>query len=143
MDFLNPIFAGYTMIAQAKLPHSKGRCTMELSGVTKHILLCNGKSCIRKGAEDVTKAIRSEIKQQDLTKYFHTTVTLCNGRCEDGPTVVVYPEGDWYREMDSDSGRSLVQLLKNGKRINQSISYSFNEGEFVRFSANENCHESE
>lgn len=106
---------------------------MELSGVSKHLLLCNGKSCMRKGAEEVTKTIREEIKKQGLTKKFHTTITLCNGRCEDGPTVVVYPDGDWYKDMTPELARKLIQQLGQGKDLEHSISYSFDGEKFAAF----------
>lgn len=60
--------------------------------MTKQVLLCNG-------AEETTKAIRSESKGLGLTNEIHTTLTLCNGRCQDGPAAVVYPDGDWYKNM--------------------------------------------
>jgi NADH:ubiquinone oxidoreductase subunit E len=70
-------------------------CLMELTGVHTHLLLCNGKSCTRAGAEDVTKAIRAEIKEQGLKEQVLTSQTLCNGRCVDSCTVVEYTQGNW------------------------------------------------
>ncbi|MGG1573499.1 (2Fe-2S) ferredoxin domain-containing protein [Fictibacillus sp. NRS-1165] len=104
---------------------------MELLGVTKHVLLCNGASCKRKGAEETTKAIRNEIKHQGLTDEIHTTLTLCNGRCQDGPTVVVYPDGDWYKNMTPELGNKLIQTMYQNQKLDEFISYSFNGDEFV------------
>jgi (2Fe-2S) ferredoxin len=110
---------------------------LELSGVSTHVLLCNGASCTRKGAEEVTKAIRGEIKNQGLTKQIHTTRTLCNGRCKDGPTVVVYPDGDWYKNMTPELGCELVNQLKHDKRLEDSVSYSYDGKKFVRSEDNQ------
>ncbi|GGB55654.1 (2Fe-2S) ferredoxin domain-containing protein [Fictibacillus barbaricus] len=103
---------------------------MELSGVSKHVLLCNGASCTKKGAEEVTNAIRQEIKDQGLLKEIHTTKTLCNGRCKEGPTVIVYPDGDWYKEMTPEKGQQLIEKLKSNQKLKDSLSYTFNGHSF-------------
>jgi len=33
----------------------------------------------------------------------------CLDRCEDGPTVVVYPEGVWYSYVDEEDVREIVE----------------------------------
>ncbi|MFC3882169.1 ferredoxin [Bacillus songklensis] len=76
---------------------------------SKHILLCNGKSCIRNGADEVTKAIRDEIHRQQASRDIHTTKTLCNGRCEEGPIIIVYPDDGWYGEMTGEEGRNMIK----------------------------------
>jgi hypothetical protein len=35
--------------------------TWNLEGTIRHVLICNGGSCLKMGAEEVTTAIRSEI----------------------------------------------------------------------------------
>jgi (2Fe-2S) ferredoxin len=104
---------------------------MELLGVSKHVLLCNGVSCTKKGAEEVTEAIREEIKNQGLLKKIHTTKTLCNGRCKDGPTVVVYPDGDWYKEMTPELGRKLIERINQNQSLETSLSYTFDGQQFT------------
>ncbi|MDQ0243452.1 (2Fe-2S) ferredoxin [Bacillus fengqiuensis] len=77
----------------------------------KQLFLCSGKSCIRNGAEDVTKSIRDEIRQSNAGHDIHTTKTLCNGKCKEGPIVIVYPDDVWYGEMAEDEGRKLIQAM--------------------------------
>ncbi|GGE23558.1 hypothetical protein GCM10011571_27070 [Marinithermofilum abyssi] len=90
---------------------------MKLEGVKNHLLLCNGASCTRNGAQEVTEAIRQEIRQLSMQKVVHTTKTLCNGRCAFGPIVIQYPRGIWYDQMTPERGRQLAQS------IYQNISY--------------------
>ncbi|WP_408011491.1 (2Fe-2S) ferredoxin domain-containing protein [Pseudalkalibacillus sp. A8] len=104
-----------------------------MNGAEKHILLCNGKSCTKNGAEDVTNAIREEIKALGLTKTIHTTKTLCNGQCKRGPTVITYPDGVWYQYMTSESGKELVQRLLKGEHLESHISLSHNGRNFEIF----------
>ncbi|WP_257345734.1 (2Fe-2S) ferredoxin domain-containing protein [Pseudalkalibacillus decolorationis] len=103
---------------------------MELNGVNQHVMLCNGKSCTKNGADEVTEAIRNEIKSLGLAQKIHTTKTLCNGQCKRGPTVIAYPEGVWYKHMTADSGRQLVQRLQKEEQLDEHISYTHNGTSF-------------
>ena len=83
----------------------------------KQLFLCNGKSCIRNGAEGITKAIRDEIRQMNAEHDIHTTKTLCNGKCQEGPIVIVYPDDVWYGGVNEDKGRMLIQeMIENMER---------------------------
>lgn len=83
--------------------------TWDLSGMKSHLFICNGSSCMRKGAEDITIAIRDEIAQLGMDKQIHTTRTRCNGRCKDACIVIAYPQGSWYKASTSDIGRKIVR----------------------------------
>lgn len=103
--------------------------TWNLTGTRHHLLICNGGSCMRKGAEEVTQAIRDEIAVQGVDMWIHTTRTRCNGRCEDACVVISYPEGIWYKEMTPDVGRILVreQLGIEEKETQKHITYSYSD----------------
>ena len=103
---------------------------MDLHGVGHHLLLCNGKSCIRNGAEVVTKAIRKDIHDQNLSDTIHTTKTFCNGQCKHGPIVVLYPSGYWCRTMTPTLGKALVKSIGAQCPIKQSLLYSYTLKEF-------------
>jgi len=84
---------------------------MAIKDITKtqtHLFLCNGSSCKNKGAEESTKIIRETIKECGLHETIHTTKTLCNARCDDGPVVIVQPEGIWFKEITPDAARDFV-----------------------------------
>ncbi|WNB92935.1 (2Fe-2S) ferredoxin domain-containing protein [Bacillus sp. NEB1478] len=98
---------------------------MELTGVSKHVLLCNGVSCSKNGSEEVTNLIRQEIKRLGLMEKIHTTKTLCNGRCKEGPIVIVYPDGDWYKEITPKKSSQLINKINNNEKLIDSLSYKF------------------
>lgn len=85
--------------------------TWNLEGTRSHLLLCNGSSCMRKGGEEVTQAVRDEIGLLGLDEQIHTTRTRCNGRCKDACVVIAYPEGDWYRVDSPEMGRQIVRNM--------------------------------
>ncbi len=81
----------------------------DLSLVRNHLFICNGGSCLNAGAEESTKAIRSCIAEAGLDTEIHTTKTLCNGRCEDAPVVIIMPDNIWYKKMTSEKASILVE----------------------------------
>jgi (2Fe-2S) ferredoxin len=105
--------------------------TWDLKGTKHHVLICNGSSCMRKGGEEVTQAIRNEITDLDLDTVIHTTRTRCNGRCKDAPVVIVYPEGTWYKEVSPELGSKIVkQHLAGGRPLEDYIIYQYNHEGF-------------
>lgn len=82
--------------------------TWNLQGMQKHLLICNGSTCMGAGAEEVTLAIRDEIAKNQLDEMIHTSRTRCNGRCRDKCVVISYPEGKWYSVPEEQVGRDIV-----------------------------------
>jgi (2Fe-2S) ferredoxin len=98
----------------------------DLEKVHHHLFLCEGEPCSKRGACEITTAIRAEISRLQLDESVHTTRTRCNGRCEDGPIVIVYPEGVWYRNVSVESGAEIVaRHLAAGLPVTEKILYQF------------------
>ena len=45
------------------------------------------------------------------------TRTGCMGRCGEGPTVVVYPDGVWYRGVETKDAAAIVVSTCVGDRL--------------------------
>ena len=102
--------------------------TWNLTGMQKHVLICNGSSCQKKVGEEITVSIRSEIKNLNLDEKIHTTRTRCNGRCNDGCVVIVYPEGTWYSANSIEVGRAIIQSQVNPSiNLHESLIYQFKD----------------
>lgn len=100
--------------------------TWNLSNTQHHILICNGSSCNKAGAELLTKAIRNELTINNLDPIIHTSRTLCNGRCHDKCVLITYPDGHWYKEMESEDAPHFVKSLTSGNLLEDKLSHSFN-----------------
>ncbi|MFQ5351498.1 MAG: ferredoxin [Candidatus Binatia bacterium] len=60
--------------------------------------LAQGSSCGANGADDLVFSLRAERERRGLSASVFITATACLGPCPaEGATVVVYPEGTWYR----------------------------------------------
>jgi (2Fe-2S) ferredoxin len=80
----------------------------DLTLIKKHLFLCNGGSCKLLGAEESSVAIRKAIADSGLLDEIHTTKTLCNGRCKDGPIVIAQPDGLWFKKITKDDAASFI-----------------------------------
>lgn len=92
----------------------------DLTKVRRVVFMCSGDVCRKKGGDENIVALRACIKANDLTEQVHTIKTLCTGQCENGPTMLVHPDGVWYKEMNVSRAEALVtrhmmedQLLPN------------------------------
>ncbi|MDR6227281.1 (2Fe-2S) ferredoxin domain-containing protein [Desmospora profundinema] len=107
--------------------------TWDLSQTRHHILICNGGSCLKRGADEVTCAIRDEISRCGEDQRIHTTRTKCNGRCADACVVIVYPEGSWFKAVTPEIGKAIVRehLLQCTSLLSH-ISHVYGEERFLR-----------
>ncbi len=104
----------------------------DLTKITKHLFICNGSSCTQNGASETTLSIRDEIQKLGLHDRTHTSRTLCNGRCDDGPIVIVTPDNIWYKQISAKVGRKLVyDHLKNEKPMEDFVLWRFGEKSIV------------
>ncbi|KIL40587.1 hypothetical protein SD70_12665 [Gordoniibacillus kamchatkensis] len=102
--------------------------TWNLTGTRHHVFMCNGSTCMRNGAEDVTQAIRNEITANGADSIIHTTRTRCQGRCEDTCVVTVYPEGAWFKAVTPELGRRIVsEHLLQGEPLREHMSFSYSD----------------
>lgn len=69
-----------------------------------HLFVCTNKrpaghpkgSCADRGCNELLMALSEEIERQELYETVKVNTTNCLGPCQQGPTMVVYPEGVWY-----------------------------------------------
>lgn len=70
-----------------------------------HIFMCVNErsandpkgSCVAKGALPLQELFKSEVKRRGLQGSVRANKAGCLDACAFGPTVVIYPEGIWYR----------------------------------------------
>lgn len=106
--------------------------TWDLSKTVHHVLICNGSSCNRVGAEELTQSIRKEISERDLDDTIHTTRTRCNGRCHDKCVVIAYPNGIWYKDLKPEDAPLLIDSLVTNQDFTRKIGHTFNGQGFDR-----------
>ncbi|WP_209123742.1 ferredoxin [Alkalihalobacillus sp. BA299] len=106
--------------------------TWDLSETKHHLLICNGSSCNKAGAEELTQAVRKEISDRELDDIIHTTRTKCNGRCQDKCVLIAYPKGVWYKDLNPEDAPQLIESLMMNAEFNNKISHCFDGDGFKR-----------
>ncbi|MCJ7655311.1 MAG: NAD(P)H-dependent oxidoreductase subunit E, partial [Dehalococcoidia bacterium] len=83
----------------------------------KVVFVCQGTGCVSGGSDVVYEALKAEVAQQKLTKV-EIDFTGCHGFCEQGPNVVIEPEGIFYTHVEpGDVSEIVTSHLKNGKPV--------------------------
>ncbi|HHZ02424.1 MAG TPA: NADH-quinone oxidoreductase subunit NuoF [Tissierellia bacterium] len=79
-----------------------------------HVLVCRGTGCSSSKSELIAERFREKIKEVNLDNEVQVVITGCFGLCEEGPVVIIYPEGSFYARMTVDRVDEIVEehLLK-------------------------------
>ena len=92
-----------------------------------HMFVCTNRrpdghprgSCASSGSERLRDYMKARVKELGVAKV-RVNSAGCLDRCEQGPCVVVYPSGVWYRvESTADVDRVLADHLLSGTRVNE------------------------
>jgi len=83
----------------------------------KHILVCTNRECADRGAIRVLQKLRSLLRSHNKNRTLQVTRTSCMGRCGEGPTVVIYPDGIWYRGVGEKEADDIVSQHVLGGRL--------------------------
>jgi len=88
----------------------------------RHVFLCTGPTCCsEETGQQAWDTLKKTMKDAGLVSQpggCYRTKVGCLRICQDGPTMVVYPEGTWYQGMTSERIPLLVQQhLVEGKPI--------------------------
>lgn len=93
-----------------------------------HLFVCTQQkpegvpSCPTAGAWAVLGAIERELQAQGLDNEVQLTTSGCMGLCDEGPVVVVYPEGVWYRKVQPSDAKEIVSAhLAAGKPVERLV----------------------
>jgi NADH:ubiquinone oxidoreductase subunit F (NADH-binding)/(2Fe-2S) ferredoxin/Pyruvate/2-oxoacid:ferredoxin oxidoreductase delta subunit len=74
-----------------------------------HVLVCVDPECLKKGAHEVLDAFQDELVSQGLIDEVQVLETSRIGGCDNGPEMMVYPEGIHYSGLTVDDIPYLVE----------------------------------
>lgn len=89
---------------------------MPLSYYSHHVFFCCNQrsnersSCNDHGSQAMRDYAKGRIKELGLSGRAHVRINQagCLDRCEEGPVLVVYPEGVWYTYVDQDDVDEII-----------------------------------
>jgi (2Fe-2S) ferredoxin len=98
-----------------------------MSFYDKHVFFCtnqrdDGEDCCgNHGAQKARDYVKNKVKELDISNRqnnIRINTAGCMNRCDEGPVVVVYPEGIWYTFKDErDLDEIIEEHLKNGRIV--------------------------
>ncbi|HYH86537.1 MAG TPA: (2Fe-2S) ferredoxin domain-containing protein [Pyrinomonadaceae bacterium] len=80
-----------------------------LKRIRNHILVCEHKDCVKRGGKDSLRELKGALKSLGLRDEVLISKVDCFDQCDEGPVVVVYPEGVWYGEVDERAAREIAE----------------------------------
>src|SRR4030042_477607 len=81
------------------------------------IFICQGTGCLSAGSDKVYKALKAEVARQKI-KGVEVDFAGCHGFCEQGPNVVIEPEGIFYTQVQAEDAPEIVSShLREGKPV--------------------------
>ncbi len=75
------------------------------------VIICGGTGCRANGSLNVAKAFTQELKKQKLTAKVEIKLSGCHGFCQQGPLLVIEPEGIFYRAVSCDNNNKDVREI--------------------------------
>jgi len=81
------------------------------------VYVCRGTGCVSGGGDAVFEALGAEVAKQGVTDT-RIDFTGCHGFCQQGPNVVIEPDGIFYTQVEPEDAAELVNShLKNDKPV--------------------------
>ena len=88
-----------------------------------NVLICSGTGCSASGSLPLIESLRTEIIRRGLDQEVRVVETGCRGFCAMGPVMVIYPEGIFYTQVQSDDVPELVEETLVKGRVVQRLTY--------------------
>jgi (2Fe-2S) ferredoxin len=99
----------------------------------KHIFICtNGRNpddprgcCSARGSEEIREFFKAELKRRGLKDKVRANAAGCLDNCASGPTVVIYPEGVWYRVPTTQDAKEILDRhVEKGEVVERLVIFS-------------------
>ena len=93
----------------------------------KHVFFCTnlradgGDCCGKRGAQQARDYVKNKVAElgiSSLQNNIRINAAGCMNRCDEGPVIVIYPEGTWYTYMDEkDLDEIIGEHLTHGRVV--------------------------
>lgn len=85
--------------------------------ITRHLLFCTGNKCLGKGGEDMKIQAQNIVDKTPELSTVLVTKTGCLNMCENGPMVLLYPDGYWFSDMTDGRTKALLEGIRSKREV--------------------------
>ncbi len=69
--------------------------------------------CGARKSEEIVNKLKQIVRERNLKDQVRVSKSGCMGKCDQGPNIMVYPEGIWYSNVKEEDVQFLIdELLK-------------------------------
>jgi NADH-quinone oxidoreductase subunit F len=84
---------------------------------TRTVFVCRGTGCVSGGSDAVYEALRTELARQGVAEA-EIDFSGCHGFCQQGPNVVVEPDGIFYTHVEAEDAAEIIgSHLRDAKPV--------------------------
>ncbi len=124
--------ASVQIIDRAGIDKMREQILAERDPASPSIYVCGGTGCLALASDDVAKALEKALQDQDVAAKVELKTTGCPGFCEQGPLMVIHPEGILYtRVKPKDAAEIVSKTIANGEVIERLLFEDPKTGEKV------------
>ncbi len=103
-----------------------------------HVLICGGEGCTARDSDKIAEEFKKQIEANKLSSDVKVVRTGCFDMCEQGPVVVVYPEGTVYTMVRTEDLPEIIgSHIIGGKIVERLLPVSAKSAESARIIDNE------
>ena len=82
------------------------------------LFICQGTGCVSSKSPEIRVALQDEVDRLGLSEQATIKLTGCHGFCQQGPIVVVEPEGTFYSQVEIKDAAEIVEShLQNNQQV--------------------------
>lgn len=98
------------------------------------LLVCQGTGCVSSRSPEIREALEKSVEAHGLSDRVNVNFTGCHGFCEQGPLVVVEPEGIFYARVKVEDAEEMVKdHVKEGNPVERLFYKDPTTGEAIRY----------
>ncbi len=88
----------------------------------RHILVCSGDDCRKRGSKKLCKALKEALDDRGLKRTTKVLEIDCFDQCAHGPIVLVYPDATWYSGVKEADVETVVERhLVGGEPVKEKL----------------------
>ena len=89
-----------------------------MTGPHRTLFICQGTGCVSSKSPGIRAALQDEVDRLGLSEHVSIKLTGCHGFCQQGPIVVVEPEGTFYSQVEIKDAAEIVEShLQNNQQV--------------------------